>query len=159
MERGSPGGEPGREVTVHNSMASTATTGPTGPSGSAGPGPVHDVPFFIAPLPPCAVLIAGVLLGDGWKRPAGESAAAQVTFSAEILLLQVHKSPSRFAIHCEVNVSDVICRTMARAWHGPSSLVASPRGFPPGCRSQSHREATHTDSVSDPAYRAAPAFC
>jgi hypothetical protein len=37
-------------------------------------------------LPSGAVLIAGGLLGDGLKRPAGESAAAQVTSSAEIVV-------------------------------------------------------------------------
>jgi hypothetical protein len=42
---------------------------------------------IIAPLPLGAVLVGGVLLGDGMQRPAGESAASRVTFSAEILVL------------------------------------------------------------------------
>ena len=62
------------------------------------------------------------------------------------------------AVHSPASSSDLICLTMARERHAPSPPVASARVFPTTCRAESHREATHTDSVSDPAYRAAPAF-
>jgi hypothetical protein len=69
----------------------------------------------------------------------------------------VHRSPSHSAIHCKANASDVICRTKARERLDLSSPVASPRGNPFTCRAESLRTATHTDSVSNPACRAAPA--